>query len=260
MKLLYIALKAEQMKMKHSRIFWISILVFAFIPAMMSGMMVIARSPELVAKLGLVGTKATLFATADWNGYLALMLQMLAALGYIGFCFATSWVFGREFIDHTLKDMLALPIDRNTQVLAKFIVTIIWSLILSFVLFGVGTAMGFVIDLPGANIVLLNTFMVKFLVTSALTLVLITPAAWISCYSQGIIAPLGFVILTLILAQLVSIVGLGFVFPWAIPGLTTIPTGTPGTQLYPVSFVILFITGITGLWATFRWWNIADHK
>jgi ABC-2 type transport system permease protein len=41
------------------------------------------------------------------------------------------WAFGREFSDHTVKDLLALPTRRTTVVAAKFVVTGGWSLLLT---------------------------------------------------------------------------------------------------------------------------------
>jgi ABC-type transport system involved in multi-copper enzyme maturation permease subunit len=43
----------------------------------------------------------------------------------IGFAFVTSWVFGREYSDRTVKDLLALPAPRSSIVLSKFIVVVI---------------------------------------------------------------------------------------------------------------------------------------
>jgi len=47
-------------------------------------------------------------------------------VGLIGFAFVTGWVFGREYSDRTVKDLLALPTPRLSIVLSKFIVVAIW--------------------------------------------------------------------------------------------------------------------------------------
>ena len=52
---------------------------------------------------------------------------MIAAGGFFLFCLIISWVFGREFADGTLKDMLAVPVPRASILLAKFIVAAVWS-------------------------------------------------------------------------------------------------------------------------------------
>src|SRR5512136_2073840 len=82
----------------------------------------IARNPEISRNLGLVSAKANLtaYTATDWPTYLAFIAQMIAAAGFLFFCLIVSWVFGREFTDKTLKDMLAVPVSRSSILLAKF--------------------------------------------------------------------------------------------------------------------------------------------
>jgi len=87
--------------------------------------MYVAQHPEMSAKLGLVGAKAQFFSENSWKGYLEIINQLIAVLGVIGFGFITSWVFGREYIEHTLTDILALPVSRSSIVLAKIFSCII---------------------------------------------------------------------------------------------------------------------------------------
>ena len=81
----------------------------------------VATNPEISRKLGLVGAKANLmaYATTNWHTYLGLLAQMIAAGGFFLFCLIICWVFGREFTDGTLKDLLAVPVSRGSIVLAK---------------------------------------------------------------------------------------------------------------------------------------------
>ncbi|WP_235201635.1 ABC transporter permease [Paenibacillus sp. FSL H8-0457] len=38
----------------------------------------------------------------------------------------TSWTFGREYSDRTLKDLLVLPISRGKIAIAKYVAIIFW--------------------------------------------------------------------------------------------------------------------------------------
>jgi len=71
---------------------------------------------------------------------------------------------------------------------------------------------------------------------------------------------MGFVILTLIMANFTGIVGLGPYFPWAIPGLYGTTSGLENLQLNNASYLILFSTGILGLFGTLAIWRFADQK
>ena len=61
------------------------------------------------------------FRNADWQTYLGLLNQITAGAGLLGFALVTSWVFGREYSDRTVKDLLALPVSRSSIVVSKFI-------------------------------------------------------------------------------------------------------------------------------------------
>jgi ABC-2 type transport system permease protein len=70
---------------------------------------------------------------------------------------------------------------------------------------------------------------------------------------------MGFIILTLIIANFTGLVGLGPYFPWAIPGIYSAPAGTEGMQLGLSSYIILVFTSLLGLAGTITWWRFADQ-
>jgi len=51
----------------------------------------------------------------------------MAAGGFFLFVLIISWVFGREFSDGTVKDLLAVPVPRSSILLAKFVLAALWS-------------------------------------------------------------------------------------------------------------------------------------
>ena len=111
---------------------------------MVSGLfMVILKDPEAARSLGLIGTKAQLTAgTADWPTFLGMLGQAVAVGGAVLFAFLTAWVFGREFADRTIRDLLAIPTSRRAVVLAKAIVVAGWGIAISAWVLAVGMAIG----------------------------------------------------------------------------------------------------------------------
>src|SRR5271169_6685528 len=93
----------------------------------------VSKNPEVSKQLGLVSAKANLIAysATDWPTYLGLFGEIIAAGGFILFVLIISWIFGREFVDGTLKDMLAVPVQRSSILLAKYSVAALWSLALT---------------------------------------------------------------------------------------------------------------------------------
>lgn len=259
MKEISTAVWAEYMKIRMSKILFVTIGLFIFIPVMIGLMMFVSMNPDLVSKLGLMGTKSKMFGENDWSGYLSLINQMIAAFGLIGFGFVTSWVFAREHIDRTMKDIIALPVSRTAIVFGKFVLTFIWCMLLSLIFYLVCSLMGKVVGIFGWSGSLFLNFSRSYFLTVLLTSLLCSPVAFIAGYSRGIIAPLGFVILTMILAQFTGLLGLGPYFPWAIPGLFSVAQDSEGLRLFTSSYFILAITSILGFWGTVQWWKTADH-
>src|SRR5512142_2185254 len=79
----------------------------AFLPLAVAFLIFVARNPEISQKLGLVGAKANLtaYAGTDWPAYLGLIALVVATGGFFLFVLILSWVFGREFVDGTVKDL-----------------------------------------------------------------------------------------------------------------------------------------------------------
>ena len=252
---------AEYMKLRRSKITWIIFSLFIFIPLMMSIMVYVTMKPEIGAKMGMIGTKASLlrFGNADWTSYFSLINQTVAAIGLVGFGFVTSWIFGREYSDRTMKDLLALPVHRSTIVISKFIIVFILSALLAVVLCLAAIIFGLMIHIPGWSVDVILQNVLKFAVISFYTILLCTPVAFLAGYGRGFLLPVGFIILTLIIANFIGLVGLGPYFPWAIPGIFSTSASEPGLHLVPASYFILIFTCIAGFAGTVLWWRYADQ-
>ncbi|PKP04479.1 MAG: bacitracin ABC transporter permease [Bacteroidetes bacterium HGW-Bacteroidetes-6] len=262
MKSLLTTFCVEYLKTRKSKIFWATILFFMFVSSMMGLLMFVQIHPEISGKLGMIGNKASMlrFGEPNWENYLTLLMQGIAGVGLVGIGFVASWVFGREFSEHTAKDILALPVSRTYIVFSKFIIVVIWSVILSLIYFVTGLLIGLLIGLPDWSGSIAFQYAFKYFVTSLLILLLSTPVAFLASYSRGYMFPLGFVILTLILANFVGMVGLGPYFPWAIPGLYGMTNGTEDLQLNGVSYIILILACLLGFFGTLFYWRFADQK
>jgi ABC-type transport system involved in multi-copper enzyme maturation permease subunit len=252
----------EGLKIRRSRMFWGSVIFFIFVSFMMGLLMFVQKYPEISAKLGMIGNKATMlrFGDPEWKNFLRLLNEGFGGIGIMGIGFLTTWVFGREYSDNTLKDLLVLPVSRNLMVLAKFEVVTIWYILLSVLYLGSGILVGLIIDLPGLSENLLFQNIKVFGITSILILFLCTPVALISCYGRGYLLSMGFVIITVIIANFSGLVGLGPYFPWSVPGLYGSQLNSPEMRLNTASYVILILTGLSGLIGTVAYWQYADHK
>ena len=229
-----------------------------FMPLGIAFLIFVARNPDTSEKLGLVGVKANLMAYAetDWPTYLGLLGQIVAAGGFLFSILVISWVFGREFADGTLKDMLAVPVQRSSMLLAKFIVVALWSAALTVVIFVVGLAIGAIIRLPGSSIGVIVQGGTIMAVVACLVVAVTLPFALLASVGRGYLLPIGVAVLTLMMTNLVAILGWGEYFPWAVPGLLA----QGKSSLTPISYWITLLTSLAGMIGTYLWWKFADQS
>jgi ABC-2 type transport system permease protein len=200
------------------------------------------------------------FGEPNWNNYLALLLQGVSAIGLIGFGFITSWVFGREYSENTLKDILALPVSRSSIVVSKLLTVVLWSILLSCIFVVFSIVFGYLYGIPGWSGEVFFAFLYKTALVTLLTILLCTTTSFFASISGGILLPIGIIILTMMMANFSGLVGLGPYFPWAIPLLLCSLAGTEGIHVSLTSYIILFTTSILGLIGTLAWWRFADQK
>jgi ABC-2 type transport system permease protein len=251
------ALFSEMLKMRRSKVPLFTTLGFSMVPLMGGLFMIILKDPEAARSMGLISTKAQIAAgTAEWSSLLNLLSQAIAVGGFILFGILTSWVFGREFSDRTVKELLALPTSRATIVAAKFVVVTLWAVTTSLFVFAFGLLVGYLVHIPGWSIELLRTTFVNILGSVVLTIALLPYVALLAGIGRGYLSPIGWMILMVALAQVASFMGWGDWFPWAVPALFA---GSHGDQLGIHSYVIVILASIIGLIATFYWWHSADQ-
>src|SRR5690606_1249630 len=129
----------------------ITLLAFSLAPFSGGFFMFVLKDPEVAQRLGVISDKAQIVAgSADWQTYLGVLAQAVAVGGVILFSCIASWVFGREYSDHTINDLLALPTPRTAIVLAKFVVILIWSAGLAAAIYLIGLGVGVMVGLPPA--------------------------------------------------------------------------------------------------------------
>ncbi|PIQ23416.1 bacitracin ABC transporter permease [bacterium (Candidatus Blackallbacteria) CG17_big_fil_post_rev_8_21_14_2_50_48_46] len=262
MNILYAALWTEGLKIRKAKIFMLSLLAFALIALMLALLVLIARYPEIAGRSSTLEAKASLLGKADWPSFLSLLIQIILSLGTLGFGIITSWVFGREISDRTLKDLLALPTPRATIVLAKLLACAFWGSLLALTLWGVALLAGLAFQIPGWSTARpLETGQI-YAKASLLTLLLCTPVAWFASFGRGYLLAISYVILTLVMTQLIAVGAPGLMpyFPWAFPALVS---GVAGSAIPPANLwsVLIFVgTVLGGGLGTAGWWQWTDQN
>lgn len=250
----------ELLKARRSRMPWVTLLTFT-VAALFGGLvMFILQDLRRARSMGLLGAKASLAGgDADWPAYLALLAQTVAVGGGVVFGLVVVWLFGREFSQGTVKDLLALPTARTTIVGAKFAVAAVWCVLLGLYTYLLGLLIGTVLGLPGWSAAIALGGLLRLLATAAMAMLLVTPFALAASVGRGYLAGVGCMILALFLAQVIALLGYGAYFPWSVPALFS---GIAGPDRDPpglVGYVLVVLVGVGGMVATAAWWRRADQ-
>ena len=128
----------EFLKLKRSNIFLLSIMG-AILPPLLMFIAVIA--------FGEGDSFEMLFTNV--NMYMSALFAVLL------FAIIISYLFGREYNEHTLKTMLTLPISRGKFLLAKYVMFLAWILILTVTTCTSTTIFGLIAGLEGFTLDLL---------------------------------------------------------------------------------------------------------
>lgn len=150
MKTFLSAFYAELLKARRSKVTLLTAAGFSILPLVSGLFMIILKDPEHARALGLISVKAQLSGgTADWPSFFGMILMGTGIAGAILFAIFTTWVFGREYSDHTAKELMALPTSRSVIVSAKLVLIAIWVLSVSLLIFLIGLMVGNAVDIPG---------------------------------------------------------------------------------------------------------------
>lgn len=254
------ALQAEFIKNRYSTILWATFISFGIAPVIGGVFILIVQDTEALAKAGGLASKAqAMNFEGNWKSYFGLLTQAIGVGGVLVFGFVASWIFGREYSDGTAKDLLSLPTSRTKILNAKFAVYVIWCLALAFSNLLIGMLIGTILQLPAPETNMLFPLLSDYFITTCLTVLLGVPIAFFAIWGKGYLAPLGFVALTLVFAQIIAATGYSSYFPWSIPGLYSGAGGEYKALLDNYSYLSLMLTCIAGYFATVMYWKAADQ-
>jgi ABC-2 type transport system permease protein len=254
------ALRVELLKSRRSRVPWFLAVAFSLVPLVGGLFMVIVKNPEQAQSLGLLGAKAQLAAvSADWPGYLRILAEGIGVGGIVLFAFLTTWSFGREFADRTVRCILALPTPRWAIVIAKLIVVAAWCAVIAAWAMALGFVVGAAVGLPGWSGDLAAETAGRIVLGVGVAMALQSATAFVASAGRGYMPAFGFVVAVMAIAQILRALGWAAWFPWAVPMLVVV-TGDPSLEAASLaSMVMVLLAAFASLGATLMWWQRADQ-
>ncbi len=253
-------LATEFLKLRRSKVTWLSLVALSLGQLGMALMMWIVRDPGRATQLGLLGTKANLSGlTATWPAYSGVLTLLVGMGGMLLLPFLVAYLFGREYTDGTAKNLLALPVGRHQFALAKLAVAAVWWAALVVVVVAEAFALGLLLGLPDFSMALAVQAVRNALVAAAVAYLLAPAVAWIALLGRGYMLPLGFALAMLALGQVFSKTGWAAWFPWSIIPLWIGSVGQPTAALAPASLAVVAVTFLAGVAAVIAQLRFADN-
>ncbi|WP_098742127.1 ABC transporter permease [Paenibacillus sp. EZ-K15] len=197
----------------------------------------------------------------DWPSYFEKIAFLYASVfGLMGFGLITSWTFGREYSDRTLKDLLILPISRGNIAIAKYVAIVFWCFVMMLISFAYAVILGFVSGLPGFSFASVQHYLFLILTIGALHLLISAPLALLACISRGYLVPIGFAFTTLMLALVFGSTAIGTYLPWSVPALHLQESGVASFPLAGISYFLVFLIGLVGFIGTVKWLQNREQR
>lgn len=234
-------IEMEFLKLKRSNIFLLSI-VGAIIPPLLM----------FIATFAFDETQSFEMLFSSVNMYMSALFAVLL------FAIIISYLFGREYNEHTLKTMLTIPISRGKFLIVKYIMFFAWILILTVVTSLSTVAFGFIAGLGGFTLKLFIESFGQLLFGNVLLFLTFSPFVFISLFVTNMVpAMVGGAALTLVNMLIYGQNWAPFV-PWVCPYLIASGEIAQYSTSIAVSYSIILATFVIGLAISYFYFTKRD--
>ena len=234
-------IEMEFLKLKRSKIFLLS-LIGAILPPLL---MFIA-----VTSFDEGQTFEALFTNV--NMYMSAMFAVLI------FAIIISYLFGREYNEHTLKTMLTIPVSRTKFLASKYVMFLVWIVILTGVTSISTLAFGFAAGLDGFSLKLFMDSFAQLLYSNVLLFLTFSPFVFISLFITNMVpAMVGGATLALVNLMVYGQNWAPFV-PWVCPYLIASGEIAEYSTSITVSYGVILATFVIGLVISYIYFTRSD--
>ncbi|MGG3806051.1 ABC transporter permease [Metabacillus fastidiosus] len=142
-----------------------------------------------------------------------------------------AYIFNREYMDDTLKNLLTIPVSRVNLILSKLLLLFMWIIFLTLVAWGLTLFLGILGQFQGLSRSLIVETFFQFLVGGILLFILSTPIILITIVLKNYVPTIIFTILITLINIMTANSEHRGLFPWAAAGdisrNTLLPTYPP---------------------------------
>lgn len=234
-------IEMEFLKLKRSKIFLLSLLGAVLPPLLMF---------IAVTSFDEGQTFEALFTNV--NMYMSAMFAVLI------FAIIISYLFGREYNEHTLKTMLTIPVSREKFLASKYIMFLVWIVILTVVTSISTLAFGFAAGLDGFSLKIFADGFAQLLYANVLLFLSFSPFVFISLFITNMVpAMIGGAGLALVNLMVYGQNWAPFV-PWICPYLIASGEIAEYSTSITVSYGVILATFVIGLVISYIYFTKTD--
>lgn len=240
-------LYTELLKLKRSKMFLVSMIGASAAPIMMfiAYLSQMKKDPNAVIP----------FETAFYNTNLNIMLL----LGVLLYGVITAYLFNREFVEDTLKNLLTIPVSRVALLISKLLMLLLWILLLTMVAWVLTLVLGFMIKTDGLSASVLLKSIQDYVLGALLMFLLSTLTIWVTFLFKNYVPTIMFT--AVITLGNVTVISSDYkaIFPWSAAHVIV---SHSYVAEYPPLYSILAIgmTSIIGFVASIVYFNRLDIK
>jgi bacitracin transport system permease protein len=169
----------------------------------------------------------------------------------------TAYLFNREYLEDTLKNLLTIPVSRISFIMSKLLLLFIWIMVLTFVAWSLTLVLGWLAQFDGLSSSLIVESIKQFSIGGALIFILSTPIILIALVMKNYVPPIVFTIVVTMLNVMGGTSEHRDLFPWAAAGDiangTLLPTYPP-----EYSYIGIAATSIIGFVAMIVYFSKVD--
>ena len=234
-------IEMEFLKLKRSNIFLLSI-IGAILPPLLMFIAVFAFDEGHTFEL--------LFSNV--NMYMSALFAILL------YAIMISYLFGREYNEHTLKTMLTIPVSRGKFLLSKYVMFLVWILILTVVTSLSTMVLGFVAGLDGFSLKLFIDSFAQLLFANVLLFLTFSPFVFISLFITNMVpAMVGGAGLALVNMLIYGQTWAPYV-PWVCPYLIASGEIAEYSSSITLSYAVILVTFAIGLVISYIYFTKTD--
>ena len=240
---MYNFIEIEFLKLKRSKIFLLTLLGAMFPSFLMFLSSKFGEFPETISMESFL---------SHVNMYMSLIFVVLLLTIII------SYLFGREYNEHTLKTILTAPTTRKMFLLSKYSMFFIWVLLITIVTTLSAVMFGFMADTTAFNITIMIDSFKEILISNMLLFLTFTPLVFVALKITNLVpSMIGGAILTFT-NMIISSSKYAIYFPYSIPYLIASGEIAEYTTNYTIPYLIIILTFITGLIISYTYFTRND--